>query len=203
MVMGMNGCGPFSLTSRGLINALEQARTLRHSQSDIEIYTPPERRGDGQVLCWEVWVGSVYMSEYLCWRSFFISLLLIYIYIYNPPLNSIMKANLSFNNQVVFQAPGKLTPLVSLVPNSIKVQHVLIIALPGADRIILGFHLSRCMALWVAGQKTSKAPRCVNYSGCYATVSQFETRLRWTRKQVMLRIRAGGEKNKQTWAFTC
>lgn len=46
MVMGMNSCGPFSLTSCGPINALVQARTLTYSQSDTETYTPPERRGD-------------------------------------------------------------------------------------------------------------------------------------------------------------
>lgn len=47
MVMGMNGCEAFSLTSCGLINALEQARTLTVSQSDS--CTPPQRGRGGRV----------------------------------------------------------------------------------------------------------------------------------------------------------
>lgn len=68
MVMGMNGCGAFSLTSCGLIIALEQARTLTHSQSDSQTYTTPERMGEISVL--GVWVGYVFAcAKCLCFAS--------------------------------------------------------------------------------------------------------------------------------------
>lgn len=51
MVMGMNSCGALSLTSSGLIKALEQARTLRHFQSDKQTYAPLEWRGDVSMNC--------------------------------------------------------------------------------------------------------------------------------------------------------
>lgn len=50
MVMGTDGCGALSLTSCGVINALEQAGTLTHSQSETHS-SREERRGEKRKEC--------------------------------------------------------------------------------------------------------------------------------------------------------
>lgn len=172
MVKGMNSCGALSLTSSGLINALEQARTLTHFQSDKQTYTPPEWR-------WEI-VGLEGVSVlFACVNLFACLLLFITSLPFFPPLfrGQSFLPFASFTNWATMWVLYRKTQIFyyfNLKKQNIhllKIEQALLIRKlgrdnPGVFSLLLNTRRRMLWMLPITDLGTSKAPESINYSSC-------------------------------------